>query len=70
MPVDTVDNPITYHNFIVAGIGVSPSAFLFVAWSNCFHGVYVKHTAIVSDNLTLARVIFICHNRVSVFNFL
>ena len=56
-----------YHNFRFHAIGVSPSAFLFVAWRNRFHGVYVLHTGIVANNLMLARVIYICHNIGSCF---
>ena len=59
-----------YHNFRFPAIRVSPSAFLFVLCSNCFHGVYVKHAGIVMINLTFDEVIFICHNIGSCFNFL
>ena len=51
-----------YHNFTFHTIRVSPSAFLFVLCSNCFHGGYVKHAGIVANTLTLDGVIFICHN--------
>ena len=52
-----------YHNFHLHTIRVSPSAFLFVLCSNCFHGGPVKHAGIVVNNPTLDGVIYICHNR-------
>lgn len=61
MPVDTVDNSIAYHNFSFPAIRVSSSAFLFVACSNSFHGVYVLRAVIVANNPTFAWVIFICY---------
>ena len=67
MPVDTVDNPITYHNFSFPAIRVFPDAFLFVAWCNTSHGVYVLHAGIVAINPVFDGVIFNCHNLGSLF---
>ena len=61
-PVDTVDNPIAYHNFRFHTIRVSTSDFLFVSWRNCFHGMSVKHIEIVANGPTFDGVIFNCHN--------
>ena len=69
MAVDTVDNPIAYHNFIVIGTRVFPSAFLFVVCWNTYHGVPVQHDGIVANSPTLDGVIFNCHNLGSLFYF-
>ena len=56
--VETVDNPITYHNSSVMGIRVFPSAFLCVAWRNGCPGVPVKRVGFVANSPTFDWVIF------------
>ena len=62
-PVDTVDNPIAYHNFSVTATRVFPGVFLFVAWHISCTVCMFCIPGFVANGPTFDGVIFNCHNR-------